>query len=42
MHPYDRAFRLVLPVTALAVLVTVVAVGWFTQPDRFAIGYAPI
>ncbi len=41
MHPYDRAFRLVLPVAAFAVLLTVVAVGWFTQPDRFARGYAP-
>ena len=42
MHPYDRAFRLVLPVAAVAILLTVVAVGWFTQPDRFEKGYAPI
>jgi len=41
MHPYDRAFRFVLPVAAAAVLLTVVAVGWFTQPDRFELGYSP-
>lgn len=41
MHPYDRAFRLVLPAGAVAVLTTVLAVGWFTQPDRYARGYAP-
>jgi hypothetical protein len=41
MHPYDRAARLLLPVGAVAVLATVLAVGWFTQPDRFSRGYAP-
>ena len=41
MHPLDRATRFVLPVGALAVLLTVLTVGWFTQPDRFAKGYAP-
>jgi hypothetical protein len=41
MHPLDRAFRWVLPVGALAILATVLAVGWFTQPDRYARGYAP-
>lgn len=41
MHPYDRAFRLVLPVAAVAILLTVVAVGWFVQPDRFVRGYQP-
>jgi hypothetical protein len=41
MHPYDRAFRLVLPAGAVAVLATVLAVGWYTQPDRFARGYSP-
>jgi hypothetical protein len=41
MHPYDRAFRLVLPAGAVAVLATVLAVGWYTQPDRLARGYAP-
>jgi hypothetical protein len=25
----------------VAVLIVVLAVGWFTQPDRFALGYAP-
>jgi hypothetical protein len=42
MHLYDRAFRLVLPVGATAVLATVVAVGWFTQPERFVRGFAPV
>lgn len=41
MHPFDRATRLVLPLGAAAVLATVIAVGWFTQPDRFAKGHAP-
>ncbi len=41
MHPLDRAFRLILPVGAAAVLVTVLAVGWFTQPDRLVKGYEP-
>lgn len=41
MHTIDRAFRLVLPLGAAAILATVLAVGWFTQPDRFAKGYAP-
>ncbi len=41
MHPFDRVLRLVLPAGAAAVMATVVGVGWFTQPDRFAKGYAP-
>jgi hypothetical protein len=41
MHPYDRAARFLLPVGALAVLCTMLIVGWFVQPDRFARGYAP-
>jgi hypothetical protein len=41
MHPYDRVARFVLPVGGFAVLLTVMAVGWFTQPDRFVRGYAP-
>lgn len=41
MHPFDRFFRFVLPPGAAAVLGTVIGVGWFTQPDRFASGYAP-
>jgi hypothetical protein len=31
----------ILPVGGVAVLLTVLTVGWFTQPDRFARGYAP-
>jgi hypothetical protein len=41
MHLYDRAARLVLPAGTVAVLATVLAVGWFVQPDRFSRGYAP-
>jgi hypothetical protein len=41
MHRFDRAFRFVLPAAAVAILATVSSVGWFTQPDRFAKGYAP-
>jgi hypothetical protein len=41
MHPFDRLFRFVLPPGVVAVLATVICVGWFTQPDRFARGYAP-
>lgn len=41
MHSFDRAFRLVLPAGGVAVLSTLLAVGWYTQPDRLARGYAP-
>jgi len=41
MLAYDRAVRLLLPMGAVAVLATVLTVGWFTQPDRYARGYAP-
>jgi|YNPNPStandDraft_1061719.scaffolds.fasta_scaffold13594_3 hypothetical protein len=41
MHPYDRFARWWLPVGGGAVLATVLTVGWATQPDRFAKGYAP-
>jgi len=34
--------RFILPVALVAVLLTVVGVGWFTQPDRFARGYEPV
>jgi len=34
--------RAVLPVGAAAVLLSVTTVGWWTQPDRFARGYAPM
>jgi hypothetical protein len=33
--------RFILPAGVAAVLVTVLAVGWYTQPDRFVLGYAP-
>lgn len=33
--------RLILPIGGAALLTTVVAVGWYTQPDRYARGYAP-
>ncbi len=41
MNPLDRFARVVLPIAAGAILLTVTAVGWFTQPDRFERGYAP-
>jgi hypothetical protein len=31
----------VVPVSAAAILITVLAVGWYTQPDRYARGYQP-
>jgi hypothetical protein len=31
----------VLPVSVAAVLITVLAVGWYTQPDRYVRGYRP-
>ena len=42
MHPLDRIVRWVLPVGAFALLATVVGVGWLTQPDRYARGFAPV
>jgi hypothetical protein len=40
-----RAFlnysRFILPVSFVAVLTTVLVVGWYTQPDRFVRGYRP-
>lgn len=41
MHPLDRVFRWILPAGGLAVLATVAAAAWFTQPDRYVRGYAP-
>jgi hypothetical protein len=41
MHLFDRVFRLVLPLGAVAVLGTVLTVGWLAEPDRYAKGYAP-
>ena len=34
--------RFILPAAFVAILGTVSAVGWFTQPDRFVRGYAPV
>jgi hypothetical protein len=33
--------RFILPAAAAAVFIVVLGVGWYTQPDRFALGYAP-
>lgn len=33
--------RFLLPLGAAAVLLTVLGVGWYTQPDRYVRGYAP-
>jgi hypothetical protein len=33
--------KFILPVGAVAVLVTVLGVGWYTQPDRYVLGYLP-
>jgi hypothetical protein len=41
MHPFDRMFRLVLPVGTVAVMGTILTVAWSTEPDRYSLGYAP-
>jgi uncharacterized membrane protein len=33
--------RFILPAGTLAILITVLGVGWYTQPDRFVRGYQP-
>jgi len=33
--------KFILPVGFLAILITVLGVGWYTQPDRFVRGYRP-
>ena len=33
--------RFILPVTVAALLITVLGVGWYTQPDRYVRGYEP-
>lgn len=38
---FHRGLRFALPVGGAAVLATVLGVGWFVQPDRYARGYAP-
>jgi hypothetical protein len=34
--------KFILPVGLVAILVTVLGVGWYTQPDRFVRGYQPV
>jgi len=41
VHIYDRLFRIIIPLGGSAVLVTVLGVGWFVQPDRYSRDYAP-
>ncbi len=41
MHPLDRLSRFTIPIGALAVLVTMIAVGWASEPVRFVQGYSP-
>ena len=41
MHSFDRFFRYILPPGAIAVLGTVIGVGWSAQPDRYVTGYSP-
>ena len=41
MHPRDRFWHIVLPTGAIAVFSTLLAVGYSTEPDRFARGYSP-
>jgi len=42
LNQYDRFARRVLPIGAGAILLSVTAVGWITQPDRFVRGYQPL
>ena len=34
--------KFILPIGAVAVLATVLGVGWYTQPDRYVRGYQPL
>ncbi len=34
--------RFILPAAGAALLITVLGVGWYTQPDRFVRGYEPL
>ncbi len=36
-----RFSKYILPISSVAVLTTVLCVGWYTQPDRFVRGYQP-
>jgi hypothetical protein len=40
-HDFLNYSRFVVPTALATVLLTVLSVGWFTQPDRFVRGYAP-
>ena len=33
--------RFILPVSTSAILITVLGIGWYTQPDRYVRGYEP-
>jgi hypothetical protein len=41
MQAVDRFLRVGLPLTVVSVLITVILVGWNTQPDRYHMGFAP-
>ena len=40
-HDFINYSRFILPAAASAVLITVLGVGWYTQPDRYVRGYQP-
>ena len=39
---FQRYSRFILPFALTAIMLTVISVGWFTQPDRFVRGYEPV
>lgn len=41
MHPRDRFWRIVVPAGVVLVFMTMLGVGWATEPARYALGYAP-
>lgn len=41
MHPLDRLTRFTIPIGAVAILVTIILVGWLAEPNRYVLGYAP-
>ncbi|MDE2491203.1 MAG: cytochrome c3 family protein [Elusimicrobia bacterium] len=41
MDPRDRFWRVTAPLGALAVLLTILVVGWSVEPARYQLGYAP-
>jgi len=38
---FSELSKFILPIGFVAVLSTILCVGWYTQPDRFARGYQP-